>query len=74
MIGKGGSSLKRLLFVVMFLPSVMIVSLPAMAQVNIGIDAGSPVTSEYLEAPPVTSEQLEAPPVTSEYLEAPLRM
>ena len=71
MMEKGGSSLKRLLFAVMFLPSVMIVSLPAIAQVGIDVDAGSPVTSEYLDAPSFTSEQLEAPPVTSEYLEAP---
>ena len=71
MTEKGDSSLKRLLFTVMFLASVMIVSLPAMAQVDIDVDAGSSVTSEYLEAPPATSEYLEAPPATSEYLEAP---
>ena len=71
MMEKGGSSLKRLLFAVMFLASVMIASLPAMAQVDIDVGAGSPVTSEYLDAPSVTSEQLDAPDVTSEYLEAP---
>jgi hypothetical protein len=63
--------LKRLLFTVMFLASVMIVSLPAMAQVDIDVDAGSSVTSEYLEVPPATSEYSEAPPATSEYSEAP---
>jgi hypothetical protein len=71
MMEKGGSSLKRLLFAVMFLASVMIASLPAMAQVDIDVDDGSPVTSEYLEAPQATSEHLEAQDVTSEYLEAP---
>jgi hypothetical protein len=71
MTEKGDSSLKRLLFTVMFLASVMIVSLPAMAQVDIDVDAGSSVTSEYLEVPPATSEYSEAPPATSEYSEAP---
>jgi hypothetical protein len=61
MTEKGGSSLKRLLFAAMFLASVMIVSLPAMAQVN--IDVGPLATSEYLEVPPVTSEYIEAPDV-----------
>jgi hypothetical protein len=71
MMEKGGSSLKRLLFAVMFLVSVMIASLPAMTRVDIDVDAGSPVISEYLETPPATSEYLETPPATSEYLEAP---
>jgi len=53
--------LKRLLFAAMFLASVMIVSLPAMAQVN--IDVGPLATSEYLEVPPVTSDYIEAPDV-----------
>jgi len=61
--------LKRLLFAAMFLALVMIVSLPATAQVT--IDAGPPVTSEYLEEPPDSGEYLEDPTVTSEYLEAP---
>jgi hypothetical protein len=68
MMKKGGNSLKRLLFAALFLVSVMIVSYPAMAQVNTG--ASPPVTSEYLQAPP-TGENLEAPPVTSEYLQTP---
>jgi hypothetical protein len=71
MMEKGVSSLKRLLFAVMFLASVMIVSLPAMAQVDIDVGDGLPVTSDYLEAPPATREYSETPPATSEYSEAP---
>jgi DNA segregation ATPase FtsK/SpoIIIE-like protein len=65
----GGNTMKKLLFGAILLALVMAVPLPTMAQVN--IDAGPPVTSEYLEAPQATSEHLEAPPVTSEYLEEP---
>ncbi len=63
--------MKRWVFAVMFLAAVMIVSLPAIAQVDRDVDAGSPVTSEYIEEPPGTDESLEDIPGTDEYAEAP---
>jgi len=63
--------LKRLVFAVVFLAAVMIVSLPAMAQVDSDVDAGSPVTSEYIEEPPGADESLGDLPGADEYVEAP---
>lgn len=63
--------MKRFVFAGVFLAAVMIASLPAMAQVDRDVDAGSSITSEYIEEPPGADESPEDLPGTDEYLEAP---